>query len=238
MKLPTCCAFMLLYLTLSGRADVTIVQRVEGAGPVAEMTIKIKGEKVRLDATPQISTIIDGTTGEMINLMKDQKTAIRLSPEKLKAASEMINKFTEKEKKESAEQPKLRATGKKETINGYEAEEYVYEGPDMKATYWIAPGYPDGAAILKEMQTLKTDAWAPNLAKMPDYRDFPGLPIKTVISVGNNQITSVVTAIKRDAINDAEFSIPQGFREVKAPEIGHLLEGTTKKSPAGSSASP
>jgi hypothetical protein len=214
------------------------VQKVEGAGPVAEMTIKIKGDKARIDATPQMSTIIDGQTGEMINLMNDRKTAVRISAEKVKAASEMISKFADKTKNKAAEKPKLTATGKKQTVDGYETDEYVYEGPDLKATYWIAPKYPDGAAILKEMQSLKSDTWTANIAKMPDYRDFPGVPIKTVISIGNNQITSTVTSIKRDPVDNAEFTIPKDFREMKTPDIGSLLEENAKKSPAETSPKP
>jgi len=230
--------FLAACLAITARADLTIVQKVEGAGPVADMTIKIKGDRARIDATPQISTIIDGKTGEMINLMNDQKTAVRVSAEKMKAASEMVNKFTDKDKKKSAAEPKLTATGKKEIVNGYEAEEYVYEGPDLKATYWIASKYPDGAAILKEMQSLKSETWTAGNARMPDYRDFPGLPIKTVISVGGNQITSTITSVKKDPVSDAEFSIPKDFREVKTPDISSFLEGNAKKSPAESSPKP
>jgi Domain of unknown function (DUF4412) len=238
MKVPRLCLLFAACLILNARADLTIVQKVEGAGPVADMTIKIKGEKARIDATPQISTIIDGKTGEMINLMNDQKTAVRVSAEKMKAASEMVSKFTDKGKNKSPENPKLTATGKKDTVNGYEAEEYVYNAPDLKAAYWIAPKYPDGGAILKEMQSLKSETWASTFAKMPEYRDFPGLPIKTVISVGNNQITSIVTSIKRDPINDADFTIPTDFREVKTPDISSLLEENAKKSSDSSSPKP
>jgi hypothetical protein len=232
MKVLRLCTVFTACLILNSRADLTIVQKVEGTGPVADMTIKIKGDKARIDATPQISTIIDGKTGEMINLMNDQKTAVRVSAEKMKAAAEMVSKFTDKGNNKSTEKPKLTPTGKKDTLNGYEAEEYVYEAPDLKAAYWIAPKYPDGAAILKQMQSLKSEAWASSLAKMPDYRDFPGLPIKTVISMGNNQITSTISSIRKDPINDTEFAIPKDFREVKTPDIGGLLEGNTNK-PSG-----
>jgi len=225
-------------LVITARADLTIVQKVEGAGPVADMTIKIKGDKARIDATPQISTIIDGKTGEMINLMNDQKAAVRVSAEKMKAAAEMVSKFTDKNKNKSAEKPKLAATGKKETVNGYETEEYVYEAPDLKATYWIASKYPDGPAILKELQSLKSEAWTASNAKMPDYRDFPGLPIKTVISVGGNQITSTITSIRKDPVSDAEFSIPKDFQEIKTPEINSRLEGNAKKPSADTSPKP
>lgn len=237
MKLVSLSILLLgMCLTLTGRADLIIVQKVEGAGPVADMTIKIKGDKARIDATPQISTIIDGKTGEMINLMNDQKAAVRVSAEKMKAAAEMVSKFTDKNK--SVEKPKLTPTGKKETINGYEAEEYVYEGPELKATYWIASKYPDSAAILKEMQSLKSEAWTATNTKMPDYRDFPGLPIKAVISVGGNQITSTITSIRKDPVSDAEFLIPKDFQEVKTPEINSLLEKKLKKPSAESSPKP
>jgi hypothetical protein len=238
MKLPTLCLFLGVGLTLTGRADLTIVQKVEGGGPVADMTIKIKGDKARIDATPQISTIIDGKTGEMINLMNDQKAAVHISAEKIKAASDMINKFTDKDKKKTSEKPKLTATGQKQMVNGYEAEEYVYEAPDLKATYWIAMKYPDAPAILKEMQSLKSETWTASSLKMPDYRDFPGLPIKTVISVGGNQITSTITSVKKDPISDAQFSVPKDFREIKTPDISSLLEQSKNKAPAEPSPTP
>jgi hypothetical protein len=222
-----------LSLVISARADLTIVQKVEGAGPVADMTIKIKGDKARIDATPQISTIIDGKTGEMINLMNDQKTAVHVSAEKMKAAAAMVSKFDDENK--TAEKPKLTSTGKKETVNGYEAEEYVYETPDLKATYWIASKYPDGAAILKEMQSLKSEAWSASNAKMPDYHDFPGVPIKTVISMGGNQMTSTITSIKKDPLNDADFSVPKDFQEIKTPEIKNLPQESAKESSPESS---
>jgi hypothetical protein len=238
MKLISCSIGLAASLVISARADLTIMQKVEGAGPVTDMTIRIKGDKARIDAAPQITTIVDSKTGEMVNLMNEQKAAVHVSAEKIKAASEMISKFTDKDKKNAAEKPKLMPTGKKEMVNGYEAEEYVYEAPDFQATYWIALKYPDGAAILKEMQSLKSDAWTAAAAKMPEYRDFPGLPIKTVISVGGNKITSTITAVKRDSVSDAEFSIPKDFREIKTPDIGSLLQENAKKSPAEPSPKP
>src|ERR1700736_3942245 len=49
------------------RADLTIVQKVEGPGQSGDVTIKIKGEKERIDAASQPTRIIDGKTGEMLN---------------------------------------------------------------------------------------------------------------------------------------------------------------------------
>jgi hypothetical protein len=232
MKLAGLCALLGTSLIASARADLTIVQKVEGNGPVAEMIIKVKGDKARVEATPEETTLFDGKTGEMIRLLNTQKAVVRVSAEKMKAAAEMVNKFAPMEK--GTGKAKLTPSGKKEKISGYESEEYVYETPDLKAAYWIAPKYPDGAAILKEMQSLKMDAWSSGSAKMPDYSDFPGVPIKTVVTAGGNQVTSTITSIKREPLSDAEFSVPKDFHEIKTPEIT-TPGGENEKPPASAS---
>ena len=213
------------------RADLTVLQRVEGLGPANEMTIKIKGDKVRIEVSPKITTIFDGKTGEMTNLMNDEKTVVRISADKMKAAAETIKKFSPK--KETAEKPKLVATGQKETLNGYETEQYVYDGPDFKATYWIALKYPNGADILKQLQAIKSEAWNAGSTKLPDYRDFPGLPLRTrmVVKKGamageqgadgdrGTEITSTIISVKQDPLSDAEFTIPKNFKEMEMPDI-------------------
>src|SRR5216683_7827636 len=100
-------------LLVSARADLTIVQRVEGLGQNGDVTVKIKGDKERIDAPSQPTRIIDGKAGEMTDLLNEKKTFIRISAEQIKAAAETINKFDG----ERPAAPKLTPTGKKETIN-------------------------------------------------------------------------------------------------------------------------
>ena len=213
-------------LLVSARGDLTIVQRVEGAGQNGEVTVKIKGDKERIDALSQPTRIIDGKSGEMSDLMNEKKRFVRISAEQIKAAAETINKFSGGEKLAA---PKLTPTGKKETINGYETEEFVYETPRFKASFWVATKYPDAAGILKQMQTPISGAWKPSNMGMPDYSDFNGLPLKTVISMGSNQMTTTITSIKKDPLSAAEFEIPKDFQELKRP-----IEAPA--SPAGNSA--
>jgi len=217
---------------LTARADLTIVQKVERAGSATNMTIKLKGDKVRIEASPQVTTILDGKTGEVTNLMNDQKTVVRISAEKAKALANMINKF--EVKKEDAGQVKLTPTGQKETVNGYETEKYTYDAPDFKATYWIAPSYPDGAAILAQLQSIKSEFWKTTNTTMPDYRDFPGLPIRTRMAItkqnqptkpggtalgGATEITTTIISANQNPISDAEFAVPSDFKETKLPDI-------------------
>src|SRR5947207_657651 len=136
-------------------ADFTIVQNVEGKGQNHEITLKIKGDKIRMEATPQMTMIVDGRTGDTITLMNAQKRIVRISGDKAKAIAEMAAKYSGG----NTEKPKLVATGKKMTVNGYEADEYVADSKTFKARYWIAPSFPDSAAIMKQLQTIVPAAW-------------------------------------------------------------------------------
>jgi hypothetical protein len=176
--------------------------------------VKIKGDKERIDAASQPTRIIDGKTGEMTDLMNDKKSFVRISAEQIKAAAETISKFDGGEKQAA---PKLTPTGKKETINGYETEEFVYETPRFKASFWVATKYPDAAGILKQLQAPVSGAWKPSNMGMPDYTDFAGLPLRTVITVGDNKVVTTIMSIKKDSINAADFDIPKDFQELKRP---------------------
>ncbi|HTD00722.1 MAG TPA: hypothetical protein VK637_01130, partial [Chthoniobacterales bacterium] len=75
----------------------------------------------------------------------------------------------------------------------------------------------DAAGILKQMQAPISGAWKPSNMGMPDYTDFPGLPLKTVISVGDNKVVTTITSIKKDSVSAADFDIPKDFQELKRP---------------------
>jgi hypothetical protein len=69
---------------------------------------------------------------------------------------------------------------------------------------------------------------------MPDYRDFPGLPIRTHITMAKphqgtvssstasgsgTEITTTLISIKQDPLSDAEFTIPKDYQEMSMPDI-------------------
>jgi hypothetical protein len=196
------------------------------------MTIRIKGDKARIDATPQMTAIFDGRTGELVNLLNDQKTLVRFSPDKMRAIADMLK--TVSSNKAGSNKLRLTPTGQREMINGYDTEQYTYDGPDFKATYWIAPNYPNGAAVLAQLQSIKSELWDAANTKMPDFRDFPGLPIRMRMIVGKQnhagehgatpsahpaEITSSVTSVSLDSIADSQFAVPPDFKETTLPDI-------------------
>jgi hypothetical protein len=219
MKVLTISLVILTAFTLANaRGDFTVVQKVEGKGETHQITLKIKGDKIRLEATPQMTLIVDGKTGDTITLMNTQKKIVRISGDKAKAIAELTAKYGGG----TSGKPKLVATGKKMEVNGYEAEEYLAESKQFKARYWIAPTFPNAEAVLKQLQAVVPAVWNDLAKGMIDYRDLPGLPIRTEMTIGDDEIISTLVAVKTDLLNDAEFFPPKDFQEMKIPNVQEM----------------
>jgi hypothetical protein len=234
MKIRGLFLIVTAFLSATVRGDLTIVQKVEGLGSSKEITTKLKGDKARVEMSPEMTTIIDNKTGEMLNLMSEKKKFIRISADKSKALAELASKYGGNPSA-PAEKPKLTPTGRKEMINGYDTEEYVRESSSVKETYWIALKYPDSAAIVKQLQAIAPTAWNEVAKGMFDYRDFPGLPLRTIVKTGGKEITSAIISIKQDPLSEAEFSVPKDFQELKVPNLPQIF---SEKPPVAPSTKP
>jgi hypothetical protein len=228
MKVSILSLLFALGFSLRAQADFTIVQKIQGKGSESEITIKLKGDRVRMETTPQMTMIVDGKTGDTITLMNAQKKFVRISGDKAKAIAEMAAKYGAT----TVEKPKFVATGKKTTINGYEAEEYVGETAKFKASYWVAPKFPDSAIILKQLQAVIPTAWTDLAKGMLDYRDLPGFPLRTQVKTDEEEITSTVVAIKPDPLSEAEFSVPKDFQEMKIPNVKEMTADKPEPAPS------
>lgn len=225
MKRFTCAALIALAVTASVRADLTIVQKIEGAGALREMTMKIKGAKVRIEPTPEVTSIYDGKSGEIVNIMKSQKMVMRMSADQAKAAAAMAGNQPSAQGAKPGEKVKVTPTGKKEKINGYDTEEYVAETPDYKASYWVAKSYPEVDSIMKQLQATNSEALSAGSMGMPDFRDFPGLALRTNVSMGGQNYSTTIVAVKLDPLPDTEFAVPEGYTEMKMPSMDALMGG-------------
>ncbi len=223
MKILRAFSLLLTFcLTSAARGDVTITQKVEGAGPVDTMVMKIKGDKARVEPNAQMTMIMDSKTGDMLNLMNEQKKFIRISSAQVKAVAGLAN--GDKDEDAASTKPALKATGRKETILGYEAQEYVTETPSFKATYWISTTYPGAKEITQQLQAV-SNVWKSAAKHMPDMRDFPGLPLRSVVTVNGKEITSTLVSAKQDSLGDEEFVVPKDYQEIKMPDMHSLMGG-------------
>jgi hypothetical protein len=231
MKVRGLCLIVTAFLLVAAHGDLTIVQKVEGSGSVKQITTKLKGDKARVEVSPEVTAIIDNKSGDMLSLMNTKKKFLRISADKSKAIAELANKYAG-DPAGGTENSKLTPTGKKEMINGYEAEEYVRESPSLKESYWIALKYPDSAAIVKQLQAIIPAAWNDIAKGMLDYRDFPGLPLRTIVKTGGKEIVSTITSIKQDPLSEAEFSVPKDFQELKVPNLQEMFSEKPSATPS------
>jgi Domain of unknown function (DUF4412) len=232
---------LIALVTSTMRADLTVVQKIEGGSTPGlprfnQVTIKIKGDKTRIETGPQATMIIDRRSGETITLMHEQKQILRIPGDKAKAMVEMATKFQGGGTPEVPQ--KLVATGKKETIEGMETEIYTSEFREGKATYWIATHYSNAQEILRQLQAMQPSQWTIPHNGMPDYHALPGVPIKTLVDLGGTQITSTVVAIKQEPLADSEFSVPADYSEMKIPRILGGEKTAPSREPAGAAEVP
>src|SRR5947199_8176222 len=187
------------------------------AGTPGEMTIKFKGDKVRVDPAPQVSMITDAKTGDTVTLLHGEKKVMRISGEQMKAAAEMVKKFAGATPAE--QKSKLTPLGRKETVNGIPTDIFTTDTAVGKATYYIATNYPDGAAIMKEMKMAQPSALANSGTNVPDFRDLPGVPVKIEMDTVRGHVIMTLVSVKRDPIPSSEFSVPADYTEMKMPDI-------------------
>ena len=209
--------FSLLAGAASLQADLTLVQKVDMVGTPGEVTIKFKDDKVRIDPAPQVSMITDAKTGDTITLMHREKKAMRMSADKMKAAADMVKKFSGATPGE--QKSKLVSVGRKEVVNGIPTEIFTANTAVGKATYYIAVNYPDAAGILQEMKTAQSSVLASSGANIPDFNDLPGVPVKIEMDTVRGHVVMTLVSIKRDPIPIGEFVVPADYTEVKMPDI-------------------
>lgn len=215
MKLLRLLVLAGLALMATARADLTIVQKVEGAEGLHEIKMKVKGDHARVEVNPQMTTIIDAKSGEVTNIMNENKMFVRISGDNARAIASAAKSLVKQENVQSATPT---ASGKKQTINGYETTEYVSDSPSFHASYWVATSYPDYQKILDQMAVLQKGALASIMKDLPSYHGLPGLPLRTEVKIsGNATVTSTIESVSQTPLPDSDFAVPAGYAEVKIP---------------------
>ncbi len=197
------------------RADLVLVQKVEGAGMLGEQTIKIKGEKSRTDLAQSVSVITDGATGGSTTLMHTGKVFLKVSPEQAKAMMEQL-----KQQGGSSTPPKLQPTGKKEKVGDYDCEIYTINLGSLATTYWIAKDFPNYPSVLAQLEKFQAGSiTAMGQGVMPEMKDFPGMVIKTEIVKDKQKITTTLVSAKEEDVPASVFNIPANYKETTSPTL-------------------
>lgn len=225
--------------------DFVIVQRVEGASEQSgNVTVKVRGGKVRVDMVPQVSQIMDSASGDTLTLLHDKKAYIRLSAERTKALMEQLSRAqADAAARTNAPAPaKPAATGKKEMVGEWQAEVFTWSNGTLSARYWVTREFPNLEAVQKAMDQLNggnLGAVARELG--PSHRDFPGMVVKTEMKLAGKTIVSTLVSVAEQPVEAGEVELPADYIELASPEF-HIPaappEGREPPAPAGSPEKP
>jgi hypothetical protein len=133
----------------------------------------------------------------------------------------------------------LKPTGKKETINGYETEEYTYDLNGVHNTVAVDKNFKNYQQLVTALYNVQNgpgmEAFRP-LALPPDK--FPGMPIRTTVEVMGQKVITTLDSVQETTLSDADFTIPDGYKELQlnaapsaspSPSPGAKLSPTPQK---------
>lgn len=231
-------ALACFFLPFSGaaQADLVIVLEVESSGMPAprRQTIKIKGNKTKTGDESFISQIRDIDSGDTILLIHQQKEYTVQSASMNKESAERAKEIMAVTPTKPEKRPKLKPTGRKQQINGFDTEEFVWEESKKKKRYWITKSLPNYALILKQIRKSFSGDRYLRKESGPEPSELRGFPIRIETegivetppkaatergrqaeSEQEKTFRSVLTyiSIKEIILDDAEFAIPAGYKE-------------------------
>ena len=214
----------LLATLTAARADLVIEQKMESALQNGNMTMKIKGEKIRTDmeAGPAgaISSIVDITSGDSLTLMHAQKMAMKTSGAQTKQMVEAIKKQLGAAADGKSPASKPTDTGKSEKVGNYNAEIYTWTNPTGTYTFWVAKDFPNYAKIKDQLDKLnKAAAAGMGQGMAPDYGALPGMAVKTMIEMSGQKVTTTIVSVKEEPVDAALFDAPKDYQQMAQPGL-------------------
>jgi hypothetical protein len=213
------CSAALFFSAAAAQADLVIVQKIESPLQSGNMTIKVKEGKARADIAQQVSTITDGATGETVTLMHGQKSYMRMSAERSKALLQQLQKLQgAAQPGTAATPPKLTPTGRKEKVDKYDCEVFTWSTGGANVTYWIARDFPNFAQVNAVLEkTQNSGIAAVGKGMLPSSADFPGMPVKTEMTINGQKVTTTIVSVTEEPVDAAAFEVPKDYKEMAAP---------------------
>ena len=179
------------------RPDLNLLWRIDKKNATYR-EIKFEDIKTGIDVAESVME-----SEEMKNIME----TLEGMPQ---AQHEMLEKM--RDKSGLARELKMVPTGKNETVLGEESEVVELRmGDETVMTLWLAKKYDLGHEYYRHYETL---GMFPG-ASYEELKKLRGLPIKSIIKLGNNNIKTtvitIVTKIIETKINDKKFELPDGL---------------------------
>jgi hypothetical protein len=209
----------LLFTSLLARADIVIVEKVNGPGQSGQMTVKVGGDLVRSDISPQVSTITNSATGDITTLAHAQKVFMVISAASAKAMlAQMTSVMQHANPVPSGSPAPPKPTGKTDKINGYNAAEYAFDNGIIKGSFWMSAEFPNAGAVRDALAKFRKGSLADmTKAFAPDISALPGVPVKTEVEFNGQKMETELVSATDEKVDPAEYKVPPGYTEMKMP---------------------
>jgi hypothetical protein len=210
-------AIVSLACAFAARADYVIKQTVESARKTHQIVMKIKDAKVRIDTADQNTALFDSKSGEETILLHQKKAYLKVSAEQIKSRAEAMKRALKQNDQKSAD-IELKPTGKKETIQGYEAEEYTTNVAGVPVTILIAKSYPDYQKFLESLNSIYKASPLQSSLSIPPNR-YPGMPMRTEVELSGQKLTTTLDLAEETNLAEDEFVVPADYKEINASQL-------------------
>ena len=194
------------------RADLITQQQIVTPNYTGVAAIMIKGTKIRMDTyagQPQaLSTITDLSTGEIINLLHNQKLYLKSPGQPMKQATPSGT---------ASRAPVPQPTGKTQKVGPYDTELYTWTNSrGITGTVWVAKNYPDYARIRADYAVLDKTTGA-DTDMTPALSALPGMVVRSQVAGGGQTITLALILAKEEPLDASLFGIPRNYKELPRP---------------------
>lgn len=190
----------------------------QSMGQTMEMLMSFKGNKIKVDMDL-------GPQGKTSIFMEKGGSSITVVMEAMKSGMQIDIPQDVAKEQDPADQPSIKATGKKETINGYAAEEWLVENNDGQTmSLWLSSDVDKSVIESMLAATNLLDKSNANTEKNDSINQFlvgkKMLPVRMVVSQNGEVVANVnVTKIEKASIPDAAFVIPADITVQKMPDM-------------------
>jgi len=236
--LPALVVPALLLAAAAHAGDLTIRQRTTtGGGQNAETreeTQYAHGDTLVIDGKDQ-RTIVDVAARTMTLADKTRKTYFVVTFDDMrKQADAMQKKLEEMPRQErgmmdemlgSGAAVTLQPTGRRETIAGYQANEYVLSGGPFRGAVWTtdALALPEGVRKWRELSASATAQKGPARQLAEALAHAKGVPLRTTMSatIGPGTFSTSTEAVEVTTAPPPPdvLVVPPGFTRVAAPAL-------------------
>jgi hypothetical protein len=223
-RLVVACTFFITTASFASAFEGKVEMKTTVGKETMPMTYFVKGQLIRMEMKAQGGKHKGEENMVMIMDTVALETTVLMEKDKMYMVHKLPQATVEKAQKDN--EMEFKPTGRKETIAGLEAEEYVGTSKKQRVEVWVTkelgkfmmanPGGPMGGK-------KKADAWQ-TFAEKENF--FPLRSITRANKEGAPEESRMeVTAIDKSKQPDSLFKPPADYQKFEMPDMGSMMKG-------------